>query len=74
VGHMDLRPGGLQGVDRPVPAVGGLQHHVGADARLLDLQAQRDRVVEDAYRAQLRAVRCAAKGDLPLFSTCGQQG
>jgi hypothetical protein len=46
-------PGRLQGVDRPVPAIGCLEHHLRMFSGLLDLQSQRDRVVDDPHRGQL---------------------
>jgi hypothetical protein len=56
VGQMDVCPGRLQGVGCPVPAVGGLQDHVGAASGLLDLQAECHRVVQDAHRTEPDAV------------------
>jgi hypothetical protein len=50
--QMNLGTGGLQHVDRPVPAVGRLQHHLRVRAGLGQLQPQRDRVVVDADPAQ----------------------
>ena len=48
--QMDLRTGGLQHISRPVPAIRRFQHHLRIPTSLRDLQAQRDRVIVDAYR------------------------
>ena len=45
------RPRG-EHVDRPVPAVGGLQAHLRIRPRLRDLQRQRDRIILDPHRVQ----------------------
>ncbi len=50
---MHMRPAGLQHVDRPVPSVGGFQHHLRVGAGLLELQSQRHRVVDDPHRREL---------------------
>jgi hypothetical protein len=50
---MHLRSVGLQHIDRPVPPVRCLKHHLGVGAGVLDLQSQRDRVVDDPYRREL---------------------
>ena len=48
--QMHLRSVGLQHIDRPVPAVRCFEHHLGVGAGVLELQSQRDRVVDDPYR------------------------
>jgi hypothetical protein len=50
---MHPRSTGLQHVDRPVPAVGCFQHHLGVGASFLELQFQRDRIVDDPHRREL---------------------
>ena len=50
---MHPRSTGLQHIDRPIPAVGGFQHHLGIGAGLLELQSQRDRIVDDPHRREL---------------------
>ena len=39
-------PSGLGHINRPIPAMGGLQHHLGLDSSLLELSLQRDRIVD----------------------------
>jgi hypothetical protein len=56
VREVDVRAGGLQRVDRPVPAIRGFQHHFWVRAGLGQLQPQRDRVIVDANPAQLLAL------------------
>jgi hypothetical protein len=51
--QMHPRSTGLQHVDRPVPAVGCFQHHLGVGASFLELQFQRDRIVDDPHRREL---------------------
>jgi hypothetical protein len=51
--QMHPRSAGLQNVDRPVPAVRCFQHHLGLGASLLELQCQRDGIVDDPHRRQL---------------------
>jgi hypothetical protein len=51
--QMHLRALRLEDVDRPVPAVGGLDRHLGVRSRLLDRHRQRHRIVVDAAHAEL---------------------
>jgi hypothetical protein len=53
--QVDLRPLGLQGVDGPVPAVGGLNGDFGVRARLRHGETQCHRIVVDAHDAELFA-------------------
>jgi hypothetical protein len=46
--QMNRRAAGLQHIGRPIPAVGGLQHHLRVRPGLGHLARQRDRVVVDA--------------------------
>ena len=50
---MHVRSLGLQHVDRPVPSVGCFEHYLGVGAGVLELQSQRDRVVDDPHRREL---------------------
>ena len=50
---MHMRSTSLQHVDRPVPAVRRFQHHLGVGASLLELQFQRDRIVDNPHRREL---------------------
>ena len=50
---MHMRSAGLQHIDRPIPAVGGFQHHLGVGSGLLELQSQRDRIVDDPHHREL---------------------
>ena len=50
---MHPRSAGLQHIDRPIPAVRRFQHHLGIGASFLELQSQRDRIVDDPHRRQL---------------------
>ena len=54
--QVDLGTGGRQRVRRPVPAVAGLQHHLGVQARPGDLRGQPRRAVGDPRRAELLAI------------------
>jgi hypothetical protein len=51
--QMHLRSAGLQHIDRPVPAVRCFERHLGVGASLLELQLQRDRIVDDPHRREL---------------------
>jgi hypothetical protein len=53
--QMNLRAGGLQHVDSPVPAVRRFEDHLRIRAGLGQLQPESDRVVVDAYRPELLA-------------------
>ena len=50
---MYTRSAGVQHVDGPIPAVGCFEHHLGVGSGLLELQSQRDRIVDDPHRGQL---------------------
>ncbi len=51
--QMHPRSAGVQHVDGPVPAVCRFEHHLGVGASFLELQLQRDRIVDDPHRREL---------------------
>jgi hypothetical protein len=55
---MDLCASDLQDVDRPIPAVGRLQHDLRPDSCLRDLPGEHLPVVAEPHRLQLLPVRC----------------
>ena len=50
--QVDSGAGRLQGVDRPIPAIRCLKHHVRVLTGLLQLQCQRVGIVDDPHRRQ----------------------
>ena len=66
--QMHTRSASLQHINRPVPPVRRFQHHLGVGSGLLELQCQRDRIVEDPHRRQLLTLTTSKAGPRPKAS------